>query len=214
MPVSTRAQQVSLEALSIGRELALRGARTSVIEVLAGLTQSQARDMIRQVTGKDPKSGLLPICAGTMLANRRRHAEISIAATFYDRFRDPDDPSLSARSLIAAWDTYNLVTRDPMPDGTNARRPLTITELYVLARDMRVGTASLKRCQVCWNRWLYAATAKHYAECPHCALLTQTCRCGAVKGPKAKMCPECKSKYGQEYDVSSGHLARSRWQAA
>lgn len=186
---------IGLESLQIAHALAERGARTSVIEILAGVTQPQARQVIREVTGADPRSGLLPLCAATMISTRRRHAEASIAASFYDIFKNAEDPSISAQALMESWDTYMLVSKheDQAQElAASRRRHISITEMYVLARDMRIGAASIRRCQVCWARWLYCIEATRYTECPHCRLLSeQTCQCGQPKSPRARYCLDC-----------------------
>ncbi len=195
MALQRTTQGVGLESLQIAHELAQRGARTSVIEILAGVTQAQARQVIREVSGADPRSGLLPLCAATMISTRRRHAEASIAASFYDIFKISDDPSISARALIESWDTYMLVSghEDQAKEQcASRRRHISITEMYVLARDMRIGAAEVRRCQVCFSRWLYCVEATRYTECPHCRLLSeQTCQCGKPKSTRSRYCLDC-----------------------
>jgi hypothetical protein len=182
---------IPLDSLSIAHALAERGARTSIIEVLAGITQPQARNIIREVTGEEPRSGLLPLCASTLISTRRRHAEASVAGSLYDLFRKPDDPSISAHALIHAWDTYMLVSRHS-EDELARRKFISITEMYVVARDLRVGVASMRRCQICFSKWLFCPDATRYAECPHCRLLAaQTCSCGLPKLPGTRLCHTC-----------------------
>jgi hypothetical protein len=130
-----------------------------------------------------------------MISTRRRHAEASIAASFYDIFKMGDDPSISALAMIESWDTYMLVSGhegNAHEQRASRRRHISITEMYVLARDLRVGAAEVRRCQVCFSRWLYCTESMRYTECPHCRLLSeQTCQCGKPKSTRSRYCLDC-----------------------
>lgn len=188
---TTQKKSNSLASLSIAHALAERGARTSVIEVLAGITQGQARAVIREVTGRDPRSGLLPVCSATLISSRRRHAEASIGAVVLDIFGAHNKHCISAEGIITAYDTYMMMNNDVHV----APKPLSITEMFILARDLRIGSTEIRKCQVCWSKWLYCSDATLYCECPHCVLLTDaTCpQCHAPKSTRARLCHDCKS---------------------
>ena len=185
----------NLRSLAIAHALAERGARTSVIELLAGITQGHARAVIRNVTGDDPRSGLLPVCSSTLISSRRRHSEASVAAGILDLFRAHNKNGLSADGIILTYDTYSMLNST----FHGSLKPLSITELFVLARDLRLGSTELRRCQVCLSKWLYCSDATTYCECPHCLLLTDaTCpSCQGLKSTRARLCSECRSQEGR-----------------
>lgn len=159
------------EALQLAEAMARRGAKTGVIEQLAGLSKEQARAVVRAVTGADPRSGPLHLSVATLLCNRRRHARLSAIARLFLTL-NPQPSALDAHALLRTWDLFAYLDGPPVPGDF---KPITFTELFILARDLRIGNAELRRCQHCGLNWLLCHQCdSHLVECPFCRLGLET----------------------------------------
>ena len=155
------------EAARLAEALAQRGAKTSIIEQLAGLSKEQARRVIRVTTGQEPRSGPLPVSIATLLANRRRHARLSALARIFLAL-NPTPSALDAQALLRTWDLFVYLHGTAAADDL---KPITFTELFILARDLRIGNAELRRCQKCGLSWLLChQCGTHLVACPYCKL--------------------------------------------
>lgn len=160
------------DAHHLAAALAERGAKTTVIEQLSGLSKEQARRIIRATTGVEPHSGPLPVSIATLLCNRRRHARLSAIARIFLAL-NPSPAALDAEALVRTWDLFVYLHG---PQGGEDGKPITFTELFILARDLRIGNAELRRCQKCGLSWLLCHQCDtHLVACPYCKLGLESC---------------------------------------
>ena len=69
---------------------------------------------------------------------------------------------LDIRAVVAAHDLYRLLN---MPEAQ-----LDFNGAWVIARDLRVGTAELRSCRRCEVRYLVSSGSRLAPTCPFCAL--------------------------------------------
>jgi hypothetical protein len=69
---------------------------------------------------------------------------------------------LDIRAVMAAHDLYRLLR---MPEAQ-----LDFNGAWVIARDLRVGTAELRSCRSCQMRYLASSGSRLAPTCPFCAL--------------------------------------------
>ena len=142
-----------------------RGSRVSIVHHVTGLPRVFIRRVYRELYGSPPHGGQLPTTA-TVMATRNRQVQASLWACLYLTFGGPQvRRRLDAVALMDSYDVYLQVLR-----GQKEVARLDINDAWVVARDLRGGTAeilSCARCQVCY---LVCSEPRLPPSCPICAL--------------------------------------------
>lgn len=139
------------------------GFRTKIIEHATGLRMSVVRHLYKEIWGCSPTPGMLPQSVN-VVKSWERLAQASLFADVYHRlygsvvYRDVD-----ITRVLRAYRTYAMLhAQMALPSQL-----LDINAAWVIARDLRAGTARLTRCKCGYPTMLLAHQHKRML-CPIC----------------------------------------------
>ena len=72
---------------------------------------------------------------------------------------------IDIHALVEAWDMFDRLTAHL---DKSKKRPADITDAWVIARDLRAGSAAMLRCHKCATPFLVAYDCKFPPNCPVC----------------------------------------------
>lgn len=145
-PTTSRHEQRNLACELIKRKL-----RTPIVHLHTRLPLADIRGWHREIHGQSPSSGLLPSMS-TLLPNRSSQIHVSLFAAIYLRLGgDRVLQEIDIRALVEAWDLFDALTAN-----VDRKRPADITDAWVIARDLRAGSAQMHRCAKCFSPYLVA----------------------------------------------------------
>ncbi len=154
---------VDLERLELAVELLRRKARVSIVHHETGVSRAKLRTLHRELHGRSAPSGQIPMIGGATIQTRTQQVHAGLFAALYERYGGPSTTrQLDIRAVMAAHDLYRtMAPGEPKVDFNTA---------WVIARDLRVGTAELRYCVVCELRYLFASASRLAPTCPFCTL--------------------------------------------
>jgi len=148
-------------------QLVQRGLRTTPVRLLTCLPDAEIRTLYRNMHGKSPPSGDAPSSA-SLFPTRRTQAQVSLFASIYRRIGGPGVlRNVNANALIKGYDLFRELT---LPRFGAAKGLLDFTGAWVIARDLRSGSAILNHCPDCRVHYLVAENSDLPPTCPYCAL--------------------------------------------
>ena len=152
-----------LERLTLAVSLLRRKARVSIVHHETGVSRAKLRVLHREIHGRSAPSGQIPMIGGATIQTRAQQVHAGLFAALYARYGGPSTTrQLDIRAVMAAHDLYRtMVPREPTVDFNTA---------WVIARDLRVGTAELRSCRSCEVRYLVSSGSRLAPTCPFCAL--------------------------------------------
>jgi hypothetical protein len=152
-----------LERLELAVSLLRRKARVSIVHHQTGVSRAKLRTLHREIHGRSAPSGQIAMLGGATIQTRAQQLHAGLFAALYARYGGPAmTHKLDIRALIAAYDLYLfLVPQEPQVDFNAA---------WVIARDLRVGTAELRACSACEVHYLVASASRLAPTCPLCTL--------------------------------------------
>ncbi len=152
-----------LERLELAVELLRRKARVSIVHHETGVSRAKLRTLHRELHGRSAPSGQIPMIGGATIQTRAQQVHAGLFAALYARYGGPSTTrQLDIRAVMAAHDLYRtMVPREPTVDFNTA---------WVIARDLRVGTAELRTCSACELQYLVASASRLAPTCPLCVL--------------------------------------------
>jgi hypothetical protein len=158
-----------LERLALAVALLRRRARVSIVHHETGVSRAKLRALFREIHGRGAPSGQIPMIGGATIQTRAQQVHAGLFAALYERYGGPATTrQLDIRAVIAAHDLYlSMVPREPHVDFNTA---------WVIARDLRVGTAELRTCSACAVRYLVASASRLAPTCPFCSLHARSAR--------------------------------------
>ena len=152
-----------LERLALAVALLRRRARVSIVHHETGVSRAKLRALYREIHGHGAPSGQIPMIGGATIQTRAQQVHAGLFAALYERYGGPATTrQLDIRAVIAAYDLYRAMA------PTEA--PLDLNAAWVIARDLRVGTAELRTCSACTVRYLVASASRLAPTCPFCSL--------------------------------------------
>jgi hypothetical protein len=174
--------------LNLALELLRRKARVSIVHHETGVSRPKLRVLHHEIHGHGAPSGQIPMIGGATIQTRALQVQAGLFAALYERYAGPAmTRQLDIRAVITAHDLYeSMVPQEPQLDFNAA---------WVIARDLRVGTAELRCCGACEVPYLVASASRLAPTCPLCTLHA---RRGGRASPSADLpfpCskPGCKS---------------------
>lgn len=140
-----------IQNLMIAAELARFGARTGVIEQLTGLASSTVRKLIRDITGRRPKSGQLPYSA---VWYEKRPERLMHCALFLRLFNHEcmDSTRLSGRIFLNAYTHYT--NRMSIAGNRWRDHRLCISRAFIVIQLLRIGEISYRTCKSCGSQYV------------------------------------------------------------
>jgi hypothetical protein len=134
---------------------------------LAELTVAEVRTLPRrlhwELHGRAAPCGQIPALGGAAIQTRTQQVHAGPFAALYERRAGAAMlRQLDIRAVMAAHDLYRLLR---MPEAQ-----LDFNGAWVIARDLRVGTAELSSCQSCQVHYLVSSSSRLAPTCPFCAL--------------------------------------------
>ena len=152
-----------LERFALAVSLLHRRARISIVHHETGVSRAKLRALYREIHGHGAPSGQIPMIGGATIQTRARQFHAGLFAALYERYGGPATTrQLDIRAVIAAHDLYeSMVPQEPQLDFNAA---------WVIAQDLRVGTAELRTCSACAVRYLIASASRLSPTCPLCSL--------------------------------------------
>ena len=152
-----------LERLALAAELLRRRARVSIAHHETGVSRPRLRRLHWELHGRAGACGQIPALGGAAIQTRTQQVQAGLFATLYERHAGPGmSRQLDIRAVMAAHDLYRLLH---MPEAQ-----LDFNGAWVIARDLRVGTAELRSCRSCELRYLVSSSSRLAPTCPFCAL--------------------------------------------
>lgn len=140
-----------IQNLMIAAELARFGARTGVIEQLTGLASTTVRKLIRDITGRRPKSGQLPYSA---VWYEKRPERLMHCALFLRLFTHEGTNStrLPGRIFLNAYTHYT--NRMSVAENRWRDHRLCVSRAYVVIQLLRIGEISYRSCKRCGSQYV------------------------------------------------------------
>ena len=152
-----------LARLALAAELLRRRARVSIAHHETGVSRPRLRRLHWELHGRAAACGQIPALGGAAIQTRTQQVQAGLFATLYERHAGPGmSRQLDIRAVMAAHDLYRLLH---MPEAQ-----LDFNGAWVIARDLRVGTAELRSCRSCELRYLVSSSSRLAPTCPFCAL--------------------------------------------
>jgi hypothetical protein len=152
-----------LERLALAVALLRRRARISIVHHETGVSRAKLRALYREIHGHGAPSGQIPMIGGATIQTRAQQIHAGLFAALYERYGGPATTrQLDIRAVVAAHDLYRAMAPNEAPMDLNAA--------WVIARDLRVGTAELRTCSACAVRYLVASASRLSPTCPFCSL--------------------------------------------
>jgi hypothetical protein len=152
-----------LARLDLAKELLRRRARVSIVHHETGVSRPKLRNLHRELHGSGAPCGQIPALGGAAIQTRTQQVHASLFAALYERRVGPDmSRQLDIRAVMAAHDLYRILN---MPEAQ-----LDFNGAWVIAGDLRVGTAKLRSCSSCELRFLVSSGSRLAPTCPFCAL--------------------------------------------
>jgi len=149
--------------LALAAELLRRRARISIVHLETGVSRPRLRRLHRELHGRAAPCGQIPALGGAAIQTRTQQVHAGLFAALYERRAGPGTSrQLDIRAVMAAHDLYRLLH---MPEAQ-----LDFNGAWVIARDLRVGTAELRSCRRCELRYLVSSGSRLAPTCPFCAL--------------------------------------------
>lgn len=149
--------------LNLAVELLRRNARVSIAHHETGVPRAKLRTLHRELHGRGASCGQIPALGGAAIQTRTRQVHAGWFAALYRSYAGPGmERPLDVRALIAAYDLYRDMAL-PAP-------ALGFNDIWVIAQDLRVGTAQLRACARCELPYLVAGASRLAPTCPLCAL--------------------------------------------
>jgi len=163
MPKDSRLDEHSNMALAIA--LTERKVRTSIIEMETNISATKLRELYREIhSGVSPVPGPSPN-SDTILATRKRVVEASIVMNLYvRRTRNGAYRTIDAWALLSAYDDY---IEHRAEAGLDDARPLSVSEAWLLARELRSKKLELRPCS-CGCRYAVLENQCLKPNCPVC----------------------------------------------
>jgi hypothetical protein len=152
-----------LERLALAAELLHRRARVSIVHHETGVSRPRLRRLHWELHGRAAPCGQIPALGGAAIQTRTQQVHAGLFAALYERRAGAGMlRQLDIRAVMAAHDLYRLLR---MPEAQ-----LDFNGAWVIARDLRVGTAELRSCRSCQVRYLVSSGSRLAPTCPFCAL--------------------------------------------
>ena len=152
------------DAEQLARVMLSLGARCAYVIVATGLSNAQVRQWHLRITGRTPSQGPVPYHAASVIRTRGAQAHASLYAALDRRAGTGLDRGVDPWRIIQAFQRYLAL----VPEGELARA-LSINHAWVIARDLRGGTATLVDCDLCQTHYL-DMHGSPLRGCPVCAL--------------------------------------------
>ena len=146
--------------LEVAVALIKRGTRAVLVSAITGIPRNAACSLYRDIHGDSPASGQLPTGACNVIVSRRVHVEASLFATILVKVTKLTGLENLDERLLQAYDLYNALRK--------GKQQLSINTAWVIARDLRSGTARLKPCRQCGASFLIATGMQQAPVCPCC----------------------------------------------
>lgn len=146
-------------------KLAELGARTHTIVSLARMSERKAKDIIRDVTGKNPKPGRVVTSLQGFIKSRQHRLQASILMNSYTRAKALGFTDIDA--IIHSYSSY----RDMFSTIEGTRNFIDIDQATLLSRAVTVfKTFSLSECLSCHCKILRDVNEMFTPDtCPICA---------------------------------------------
>lgn len=164
------------EALQLAVSMIRHRARTSIVEASTGLHGDAIRTLFKDIHGSSPSSGPLLTSAEPLTRKPYRHLHAAIFAALYGDFRHSSE-GIDADAVVRAFELYlELAPKD--------RHRIDINEAWIVARDLRAGLVSTRRCHRCRIIYLVAVAAKRPPACPVCTIQRRAATKSARRPPQ------------------------------
>ena len=154
--------------MQVALALIVRRARLSIVHWETRVARDALRALYREVHGEPAPSGQLPTAGGAAITTRHCQLCASVFALLYRHLQrassgaDREDRRL--RSIEAMIHAHDLAQRLLGPKNS-----LEMTLCWMLARDLRVGSARLRSCAQCGIQYLITEQGRFDQGCPLCA---------------------------------------------
>ncbi|MFP4280072.1 MAG: FlhC family transcriptional regulator [Halochromatium sp.] len=154
--------------MQVALALIVRRARLSIVHWETRIARDALRALYREVHGEPAPSGQLPTAGGAAITTRHGQLCASVFVLFYQHLQRAcsgagglDRRSRSIAAMIQAHDLAQLLL--------GPKNSLEMTLCWMLARDLRMGSARLRPCPQCQIRYLVTEQGRFDQGCPLCA---------------------------------------------
>jgi hypothetical protein len=149
------------QRLELALALLRRRARIAIVHRETGLSRKRLRALYVELHGQTASCGPLPALGGAKIANRALQIQAGLFASLYAHYLRRGGADGALAILIRAYDLYRTLAP--------AERLLEINDAWVIAGDLRIGTARLCTCTRCTLQYLVASDSRVPPTCPFCA---------------------------------------------
>ena len=154
--------------MQVALALIVRRARLSIVHRETRIARDALRALYREVHGVPAPSGQLPTAGGAAITTRHCQLCASVFALAYRRLllapSGADWPERQWRSIEAMIQAHDLAQMLLGPKNS-----LEMTLCWMLARDLRSGSAHLRPCPQCEIQYLVTVQGRFDQGCPLCA---------------------------------------------
>lgn len=182
--------------LNCAVRLAEEGARTGVLYYWTNtLTQENVRNIIRDVTGRAPKSGMMPHSVEWFRNGKDRLIQSKLFLDMYESVVNDDSDTLPVEQFERGLNLYQTIVNEPLLNVNIADNLLKLTQksnLIHLRKCKQCKTNYLEivneyttHCQSCqWDNEFFCRTPSCHSPLPKNALQQR-------KGKKRQYCDAC-----------------------
>ena len=157
----------SIQQFDTAVTLIQRSMRLGVVSNITDIHLKTLRSLHREIHGHGSSPGPMPSSSG-ILSTRLAQATASVLAGLYRSIGGAGIYNrIDMKALLTAHDLYRELLVDITPSPI---KPLDITQVWIIARDIQTGAVYFQACRHCRISYLCAVDAHSPPGCPICAL--------------------------------------------
>ncbi|MDD3580109.1 MAG: FlhC family transcriptional regulator [Desulfobacca sp.] len=157
MEIATDTITRELTAWTTALNMMREGLTPPIVHAATGLCRNRLRDLYRQLHGRSAPQGRVSEYAYRRLQTRNQILEgIAFYGTYYGFGGDSIFRTLDHNLVMEAYREYKAFAPGGI-DGTTA---------WYIARDLRGGVLTPKRCKICGGTYLYDPRSDLMSRCP------------------------------------------------
>lgn len=161
------------EVTLLAKRLICAGFRAAIVRLETGLSSAYIRGLYASYLGTTTEPGQLPQ-SDAILSTRRTMVEGALLISSYIEFATKDWlVDIDIEALIQAHGFYLQARRDASTFAQGEWQPISITEAWVIARDLRTKNVMIERCR-CGCHYLTVYRQRISMICHICKVRQET----------------------------------------